>query len=62
MLDKNRTRDGCKKIGVPRSTYLRYVKKKIIKDAPRDGRGWRIFSDSYVKEIKEKLKEKKLLP
>ena len=55
------TASALKKIGIAKSTYLRYVEKEYIEDVRRDGRGWRIFYDDDIEQIRKTLIEKRLV-
>ena len=44
--------DVCRSVGVSRSTLLRWLKQGIIREPLRDRRGYRIFSDLDVVEIR----------
>ncbi len=52
---------ACEKIGISKSTYLRYVKDGIFSDVQKDGRGWRVFQDDDIKKIKKILEQKHLI-
>jgi excisionase family DNA binding protein len=48
-----RINEVCKIAGISRSTLLRWIGNDTIKDASyRDRRGWRLFTDDEVKQIK----------
>jgi DNA-binding transcriptional MerR regulator len=44
--------DVCRNVGVSRSTLLRWLNQGIIREPLRDRRGYRIFSESDVVEIR----------
>jgi excisionase family DNA binding protein len=47
-----RTTEACDKVGVSRSTLLRWLKQGILKDAShRDRRGWRLFTQTDIERI-----------
>ena len=49
-----RTADVCKKAGISRTTFFRWLKEGVLEDiALRDRRGWRLFSEDDVKRIME---------
>ena len=49
-----RTKELCQMVGISRSTLLRWFQKGTISDASRrDRRGWRLFTEAAMKEIKE---------
>jgi excisionase family DNA binding protein len=48
-----RTNEACKRAGITRSTFLRWLKKGIIEDVHQaDRRGWRLFSEEDISKIK----------
>lgn len=49
-----RTRDVCEKVGVSRSTLLRWISSGLIRDASvRDRREWRLFTGADIKRIED---------
>ena len=47
------TSEACKKAGIGRSTFLRWVKEGIVKDVTHaDRRGWRLFTEEDIIRIK----------
>jgi excisionase family DNA binding protein len=47
-----RTTEAAKLAGISRSTLLRWINGGIIKGAShRDRRGWRLFTDTEIKEL-----------
>jgi len=47
------TSEACKKAGIGKSTFLRWVKAGIIEDVTHsDRRGWRLFTDEDIFRIK----------
>ncbi len=49
-----RTREACSKIGIHRSTLLRWLKFGIVRDAShKDRRGWRLFTETDIRRIQE---------
>jgi excisionase family DNA binding protein len=49
-----RTRDVCEKVGVSRSTLLRWISGGLIRDASvRDRREWRLFTEADIKRIED---------
>ena len=47
-----RTADVCKKAGISRTTFFRWLREGILVDITlRDRRGWRLFSIDDVKRI-----------
>ncbi len=51
----------CQKLGISKSTYLRYEKSKILPKAKKDGRMWRYFFEQDIKKYRKLLKEKNLI-
>jgi len=49
-----RTQEALALIGLPRSTFFKWLKEKKIEDAKtKDVRNWRLFSDEEIKKIKK---------
>ena len=47
-----RTFEACKKAGISRATFFRWLKVGTIEDvAHRDRRGWRLFTQSDIVRI-----------
>ena len=46
-----RTSEACAKTGVSRATLFRWFKAGILKQAYRDRRGWRIFTEDDLSRI-----------
>ena len=47
------TTEACKKAGIGRSTFLRWVKTGVIEDVTNaDRRGWRLFTEEDISRIK----------
>ena len=46
-----RTVDVCLKVGISRSTLLRWLRKGVLKRSYRDRKGWRMFTEDDVSEI-----------
>ena len=45
--------EACKKAGIGKSTFLRWVKAGIIEDVTNaDRRGWRLFTEEDISRIK----------
>ena len=49
-----RTQEALHLMGLPRSTFFKWLKEDKIKDAQyKDINGWRLFSDEEIKKIKK---------
>jgi len=47
------TTEACKRAGIGKSTFLRWVKAGIIEDVTHaDRRGWRLFTEDDIDRIK----------
>ena len=56
-----RTAEVCQLVGIGRSTLLRWLRDDVVNSQPcRDRRGWRLFSEADVKEIKNEANHIKL--
>ena len=48
-----RTKEACHKAGISKATFHRWVKQGVINDNMiKDRRGWRLFSEADIKNIK----------
>jgi predicted site-specific integrase-resolvase len=48
-----RTSEACRKAGISKATYFRWLSEGVIEDvAHKDRRGWRLFTDADVERIK----------
>ena len=57
-----RTSEACKRAGIGRATFLRWLKEGIIKDVSRaDRRGWRLFTEEDINRIKAEANKIKRL-
>ena len=53
-----RTAEVCQKVGMSRSTLLRWLRSGILEDsAHRDRRGWRLFTEADIKRIEAEANE-----
>ena len=50
------TLEFCRKALLSRSTLLRWLKDGVILEPIRDRRGWRLFSEDDLKNIKSEIK------
>lgn len=49
-----RTAEACKKAGVSKNTFIRWIKEGILSDVEkRDRRGWRIFTEEELKNLEK---------
>jgi predicted site-specific integrase-resolvase len=47
------TKEACLKAGISKSTFHRWIKQGIINDSIiKDRRGWRLFSEADIKNIR----------
>jgi DNA-binding transcriptional MerR regulator len=49
-----RTLEASRETGISRSTLLRWLKEGIISEMHRDTRGWRLFTDEDLQQMREK--------
>lgn len=48
-----RTSEACKRAGISKVTFLRWLKQGILKDVSyTDRRGWRLFTEEDITRIK----------
>jgi len=46
------TLEACQKIGISRATMFRWLKRGILQKNFKDQRGWRIFTEEDLNEMK----------
>jgi len=46
--------EACKKTGISRATLLRWLQAGVLNRVHRDTRGWRLFTEEDLKEIRAK--------
>jgi excisionase family DNA binding protein len=47
-----RTSEACVKTGISRATLYRWLKAGLLGKSYRDRRGWRLFTEADLKEIR----------
>ncbi len=48
-----RTQEALELIGLPRSTYFKWLKEEKVEDTKyKDRNGWRLFTDDDIKKLK----------
>jgi len=47
-----RTSETCMKTGISRATLFRWLKAGLLKKSYRDRRGWRLFTEDDLNEIR----------
>jgi len=47
-----RTSEACVKTGISRATLFRWLKAGLLKKSYRDRRGWRLFTEDDLNEIR----------
>jgi len=48
-----RTKEACDKAGISKATFHRWIKQGVISDnIIKDRRGWRLFSEADIKNIR----------
>jgi len=47
-----RTTEACKRVGISRATFLRWLKEGVLEDVSyADRRGWRLFTEEDINRI-----------
>lgn len=46
-----RSAEVCRMVGISRSTFFRWLKKGIFREAGVDRRGWRLFAEDEVNRL-----------
>jgi len=55
-IDKNySTEAAASQLGISKSTLLRWIREKRVRDVRRDRNNWRVFSDEDIQRIKAKM-------
>lgn len=49
------TEAAATELGISKSTLLRWIRDKRIRDVARDRNNWRVFSDKDISRIKAKM-------
>ncbi len=52
-------REVAEMLGVSKNTLFEWEKKGSIPKIPRDWRGWRMYNEGHLKQIKKLIEEKK---
>ena len=48
-----RTKEACKKIGISRATFHRWINEGIVTNPPtKDRNGWRLFTEKEINQIR----------
>ena len=55
-----RTSEACKKTGVSRATLFRWLKAVILEKHHKDRRGWRIFREEDLNQIRAEVSKIKV--
>ena len=45
--------------GISKNTLFEWEKKSWISKIPKDWRGWRMYSENHIKQVKKVIEEKK---
>ncbi|NQT04703.1 MAG: MerR family transcriptional regulator [Dehalococcoidia bacterium] len=49
-----RTAEACKRAGISRSTFFRWLRKGLFQDVETfDRRGWRLFTEKDLRRLKK---------
>ena len=46
------TTETCEEVGISRATLSRWLKRGLINELRKDRRGWRLFTDADIQELK----------
>lgn len=53
--DTYSTVEAAEKLGISKSTILRWFKKGLIEEVRRDRNGWRVFTSADLKAIRKRM-------
>jgi len=48
-----RTLEACRRTGISRATLFRWLKSGIVKKSYKDRRGWRLYTEKDISEIRD---------
>jgi len=48
-----RTQEACRRTGISRATLFRWLKSGIVKKSYKDRRGWRLYTEKDLSEIRD---------
>ncbi len=55
---KYKTNEICNKFDISRATLFRWESEGLLSGVQRDWRGWRVYSESNLKEIEKIMRSK----
>ncbi len=55
---KYKTNEICNRFDISRATLFRWESEGLLTGVERDWRGWRVYSESNLKEIEKIIKSK----
>lgn len=55
---KYKTNEICSRFDISRATLFRWESEGLLTGVERDWRGWRVYSESNLKEIEKIIKNK----
>ena len=58
-----KTNEACKKAGISRATFFRWLKTGAFQDVShKDRRGWRLFTDEDIERLKKEANKLSISP
>ncbi len=58
-----RTAEACKKAGISRATFFRWLQNKVIEDVSnKDRRGWRLFTEEDIERLRKEVQRINVSP
>ncbi len=57
-LKKYKTNEICNRYDISRATLFRWESEGLLTGVERDWRGWRVYSESNLKEIEKIIRSK----
>ncbi len=57
-VKKYKTNEICNRYDISRATLFRWESEGLLTGVERDWRGWRVYSESNLKEIEKIIKSK----
>lgn len=55
MTNTYTTEAAASQLGISKSTLLRWIRDKRVRDVRRDRNNWRVFSEQDIQRIKAKM-------